>query len=548
MIDIFKKQKFLLILILAVFIFIRFLGVHSPYHQDEYKWAQILNPAFGLVGAIPHPPLGEKILSFGAKIFGYDNLRFIPFIFGILNLILIYWLVKMRFGAKEALWSILLFTVSFYSLLASLMVDTDGQILPFFFLLSMICYYNYLNNKKNIWGALLLIFMLLGFLVKLSFIIAIGAIVLEFLYSKREQLDKKMLLKYSVGILGFLIFLAAALLKINLIFPNFNFAGKLSYWEHFVNFSNRGYLQIIIQTLKAVFYASPLLLLPLFLLNKELREKLRLFLIFLVLGMIFYLVCFDFSGGALDRYLQFVVVPLCIISGVVVADIKIRKKYVFGGVIISLVLFFLQFIPHFVPPQYPKTEWFSRVLHFKWNFLFPFSGGSGPLGFYVSWLFIALSWLASAVLLALIFFKPNLKKSLLVAILIIGLTYNFVFAEEYLFGKINGSPNILLRDALNFISQNKEIQKVTTYNDTGAYELINMGKYRKRIYIMPGSEEYHKISLTQYKEHYLVIDIPRINPSSIYSKYFSSCKIIFERASDSISAKVYDCRNAIDLK
>jgi NAD-dependent DNA ligase len=55
-------------------------------------------------------------------------------------------------------------------------------------------------------------------------------------------------------------------------------------------------------------------------------------------------------------------------------------------------------------------------------------------------------------------------------------------------------------------------------------------------------------TLNQYKEHYFVLDVPRINSDSIYQKYFDSCNIIYKKQDKKMSATIYDCRKAPNIK
>ncbi len=330
--NILKNKNLLFGLILILLIVIRIPGLHISYYQDEYKWPILMNPELTVPGSIPHPPLSEFIYSHTAKIFGYENFRYTPFLFSIFNLFLLFYLVKKIFNDRSALISSFLYAISGFSVIASLMVDTDGQILPFFFLLSVIFYINWresvLFKYKILWFAAFLLSIILGFLVKLSFIIAIGTIVFDFFYSQSRSIEKRRrLFKYIFfGVGGLSIFLVIVLIGSRFIFPYFNLTKSFSYWIHFIVFSNRNYLQIFIQFFKALIYISPLLLLPIFWMSREIAEKLRIFWLFIVGGLIFYLVLFDFSTGALDRYFQFLILPLCIISGVVISDIFYQNK------------------------------------------------------------------------------------------------------------------------------------------------------------------------------------------------------------------------------
>src|SRR5438132_193760 len=84
---------------------------------------------------------------------------------------------------------------------------------------------------------------------------------------------------------------------------------------------------------------------------------------------VFYIVIFDFSIGALDRYSQLLILSLTVFSAAVLSEfLKIQNKrtkiILIFGIIIALILVKLQFLPQNVFPLYPKTEWISRFVHF----------------------------------------------------------------------------------------------------------------------------------------------------------------------------------------
>ena len=554
-------HRFLFSLIFLFFIFTHIGGVHFPYHQDEYKWVLYSHPEIIAPGTVPHPPLTEFIYTKIGPIVGDFNFRFIPFFFGILNFFLIFYLSKIIFNKKAALWTVFLFAISFYSLLASLMVDVDGAIMPFFFLLMSIGYFKWKNSRiQNVsqdnskWITLMIIGAIGGFMIKVSAVLPIGAIFLDFLIEKEVFSDKKKIFKYMLYGSGGVFTLIGVLLFAKFLFPFFNLEYAFNYWKHFAVFQGRGWLQTFIQFGKAILYTSPILILPMFLSGKEIWRKTKVFYFFVFIGLFFYIVAFDFSIGALDRYFQFMIIPLCIISGAVLSQAfenirgNIKKAHIFGLFIAIFLLLIVQFFPHIVPALHPKSEWLSRIFSLKWNFLYPFSGGSGPLGFYISFLFLALSWILSTGFFVAAFSKSGLRNIILAGIFSIGLVYNFVFIEEYLFGTINGSAPRLLSGAVEFIKNDPDIKFVTVYNDNGGYDIQNIGKYRKRLYTDPKFGIDTKIAtLNQYKEHYLEINIPRIDPNSFYRRYLDSCIVVYQETDKSISGTVYDCRNAPDV-
>ena len=552
-----KRIGFLLACIFAVFLWLRIPGLSQPYHQDEYKWALIVAPHSPLAGTIPHPPLSEAIYDLADRVFGNAHLRFMPFFFSIANFFLIFFIARKRYGTRVALIASGLFAVSYYSILASLMVDTDGQILPCYFLIALLGYDRWLSatttKERRGWLAVFLGGLALGLLTKLSFVLPIATFALDWLYQQRARITKKMIgLVVACGV-GGLLLLVGGLLLTRFVFPQFDLATKFAYWMHFVDIASRQWLQILIETFKAALYASPLLIAPLFLMSRETFQRTRLFWIFLGVSAIFYLVLFDFSGGALDRYLQLVVVPFSIIAALVYAPLwdgtwKEWRRELKIPLLVALGIYLLQWLPQAVPPLQPKTDWLGRLVSLRWNFLFPFDGGSGPLGFYVSFALIGISFIVCLGAVMIAHKKTMWRPTMLLTILCVGLMYNVTFAREYLYGSINGNSTIVLHQSLGYISSHPEIQKVITFNDIGAYELMQMGKYQKRLYIDPMFEVTNFKKLNENKGYYFVENIPRINETSAYAKYFSSCDVVYSTESGRISGTVYDCSKAEDIK
>ena len=195
-----------------------------------------------------------------------------------------------------------------------------------------------------------------------------------------------------------------------------------------------------------------------------------------------------------------------------------------------------------MPPLHPKSEWMNRILELKWNFLFPFTGGSGPTGFYVSFAFIALIWICSAIFGFSAFRENKYRKQALLAVLVLGIMYNGVFIEEYLFGKINGSSHRLFAEAKEFIKNDNSIKSVVVYNDIGGYEIQQLGKYKRRLYAAPQFEETYKKFFQDFSGHVLYINIPRIGENTFYSDYLNTCKEIYYKKDKYVSAKILDCQ------
>ena len=522
----------------------------------------------------------------GYFVFGEDYFRIFPLLFSIASAILLYVVVRRRTDKRTALWSLFLFTICFYNILGSLMPDVDGAILPFFFLLCVYLYDRFcdaVQHKKNqfVWFALLFVALLAGFLVKLSFVLVVMVLALDYSLnylnnwrkSATEITIKKVTLDALIGIFGLSVFFGAyvgLLYLFQTVYPSFNISTMLGHAGQFTPDVGRNYTQIIVQGIKAIYYLSPLLLVPLIFipfLSKEkfgeIFSKTRVFFVYLVLGFIFYFIAFDFSRGALDKYLMFLIVPLSVIVGVIFSGIfaeinpsrlsfrlweffKNHKWPLLGGLVLSVLLVALNFLPQTVVGLYPKNLWFSRVLHGYWNILTPFTGGSGPAGFYISFLFIAVSFILSLALTVVGLFKKEWKSSLVIVIILLGLSYNALFAEELFFGKINGSVKKVLAETTSFVKGADEIKQVLTFNDIGNHELSKIGKYTGRFYATPDFETGHKKKFADFTGHYVVIEIPRLY-DGFYSRFFLNCRIMYETKSGQIKGYVYDCQSAKKL-
>jgi hypothetical protein len=554
-----KKEWLVLTGIIVVFFVLRIPGVNIPYHQDEYKWPMYAEEKVFAPGSIPHPPLTEFIYRVVGKHIGFDNFRFVPLLFSTANILLIFYLAKLVFDKRTAFWAAMLFAISYLSILASLMVDVDGSVMPFFFLLSAIFYYKLRDRnfvlKEGGWKWLVLFLLSASacFLVKISGVLPLGAFALDFALCRGLLSDKKRFLKFLGLGAGAIALVVAVLLLAKLLFPFFPIDKSLVYWRHFAdssNFLGRGWMQIFIQFVKSIMYLSPLLVLPALFTDREVFKRARPLYLFIAIGLIFYLFLFDFSLGALDRYLQFLVIPLSIISGAILGkyfsangstDQKVCLPDIIAVSIISFGIFAMQFFQQFVPPLYPKTEWLSRLVSFKWNFLFPFTGGSGPIPFYVSFQFIVLLWIVSIVFAALALWKKEVIKRSLFAVLVFGLVYNVVFAEEYLFGRINGSSTKLVRQGVEYIENDPEIKKVIVYNDNGGWDVRTSGKYERRMYATPQFEAEYREVLSKFSGHILYVNAPRVALDSFYQKYFDACQVVFEKQDKYITGHVLNC-------
>lgn len=540
-------------LLIVLFLSLRLPGLSLPYHQDEWKLVLASASAERAGLFFAHPPLTQLFFRLDRVLVGPEAMRFLPLVFSIASAWLLFVILRRRLGKRTALISLVLSSVIFYNVWASLQLDTDGAILPFFFLLALYFYDRWNSapvEQSRRWLVLLAMALLLGLLVKLSFVLVISALALDFILMPSDtQSFQRRFVWATLGmvILGTLFVISLSITSF--LYPFFDWRVMLAHASSYTA-GGRNYLQILVQVLKAIFYLSPLLIVPLIFISRETVVRLRPFFLYIILGLVFYLGLFDFSRGALDKYLAYLIMPLVAISATTISQVltAVNKRQIkiglFVGGILALGLVFLNFLSHQVLPLYPKMEWFVRVWRGDWLILNPFTGGSGPAGFYVSFLFLVISFIITSALGSFGLIKRAGRPAMVAAILIIGLAYNIVMAEELLLGRLNGSLPQALQSAIVFLKSSPNIKSVITYNDVGAFELSKIGKYAGRFYATPQFEGAHKERFADHDKtsgYYLVVEMPLLY-EGFYKNFFAQCRVVFETHSGAITSHIYHCQ------
>ncbi len=542
------KNNYWLWLLVLLFIATRFLGLDQLYHQDEYRWISQVNTAeFGEVDS-PHPPVMQNLLSLGGKLIGYDNLRVVPFIFGILNLILIY-AISLKITSSTGSWQAGnkkiayiasgLYIVSIYSLIASLMIDIDGTVMPFFVLSAYYFYLRAFKDGQSKFILPLVLVTLVGFFTKLSYVLFAGALAVEYLWTLYDKGKLKYKTKRTVFLLGMSgIFVVVFYVLYGKADPRF--AEYVTGFKYF-NFASRAYFELFLRMFKFFIWLSPLLFLPMVygLFRKDFFTKYRLWYVYSLFNFLFYLVIFDFARLPIERYFLFIITPAVIISGHVIYSLLpgLNKKRFFLSILGFVVLLaFTLLITYDIVPLNPKEAYVNKVKNLDLNFLIPMTGGSGPIGFYVSAQFVLWVWIAG--FLWLLF---NKKKWAACLFIIFGVGYNILLSGENLTGVSYGSVNNITKKSVEYVINNQEIDGVITYYDAGVYYLKIADKYIGRFYTAP-SRDYSQ-RLTTHRGHYMIVDFPAIDKNSLYWKLISRCELDKKFTDKHVDSYIFDCRS-----
>ena len=543
-----SKQRLILVAIIGSFILIGLSGLDYIYHQDEYRWASIVDPFFGDLRS-PHPPLPEYLYKFAGRFFGLDYLRIVPFLFGFLNLILLYLTVKKLTGKPAAgLIAAALFTVNIYSVIASLQIDIDGTILPFFVLLG---YYAHLylleNSRSKKYWTLFIVSLIGGFLTKLSFLLFLGTftayfIVINFIKSGRNISLRKLL---------YFLIPAAVLAGIFCLLYAIRFELVIRYAESFsvFNFESRKYFDLVFKIFKSLVWLSPLLSWPLIagLFDRPIFRKYGFWYMYILINLIFYTIAFDFTTRTIERYFMFLIVPAVIIASEIFYKTLVHYfEFKWTYLVVSILLFVSFAAVIFsslseVIPLDPKITYVQRVKSLNFDFLIPFSGGSGPSGFYFLAKFILWSWILCLVFWLAVFFKSKYAKPALWLFLVFSAGYNLLFLNEYLGKSIYGNVPKISKETISYVLENEEVSNVITYYDIGAYYLRRAGKYSSRFYTALSRDYTEK--LTTFDGYYMIVDFPAIDKNGRYWKLISRCRLDKRFSDGYLDSYIFNCRN-----
>lgn len=365
------KINWTVLLILFLGVAIKLTGVFLLPVYHDVGWYRPLtkfnDAAYMNLPLSQHPPLGQYFFILGLNLLGIEDyvVRLVPFIFSLIELLLIYWLAKKWYDQKIANATIILWSLTFFSYVNALSPEGDGSIMAVFSIFIFYFFYKYFEDLKTKNLLLSGLFYGLTMLIKIRAVLFILPLILFIIY-KRESLTNtfKIITKLSsTGLAVFSLFpLTVYFLhssEFMLLMKNFLFHNTVkisllgSLWYKFTH--PLGFLQVIV-------VLSPLLLF-LFLSALKFNKKewtdidilLTVWFVSLAGTLLTLLPPGDFAA-IYPRYISFLLPPfiiLCAKSFKSVLEIMNEKK-----IVLILAASFLVYFAGYLFNENSSDYWF----------------------------------------------------------------------------------------------------------------------------------------------------------------------------------------------
>lgn len=530
-------------------------------YQDKHEFSfQFEDQIDGKMKYWEDLPLIGIIYSLGYKIFGYGtaNMRIINYLFGIANLLLVYFLAKKIFDKKTALYALFLMTVSYWHLFVSYMIERDGSFVSFLFLSSIYAYINYRDSLKKQWLVLAGALAAISLSIRSTAIFIAAVLIVMIIYDNKllamfNKIRLKRVLAEAAIIIGciaafaFVIFISYLLNKEFIggaIAADAAPSGIISFNLLFAGMRELTYLLL---------WGSPLLI-GLFIAS-FLRYDRRNFaflavILFAVLG---YLPAA--RAAAIDRYLSVIIAPLCIIGASFLASVNFNKKDLKIAGIAAVVFGVFFFILNSLKVNYIAhnlNTYLIKAVKLQWNFLFPYYGVGGP-NFMMSFMTIGFALVISFVLLAAAMFHiKNTKKFKLILSLFIGaaLAFNIVLIEEFNFHTNYPDISRITYDAIEEYEK-LGINGPLYINQAGI--LLYVNKTGDDLIFMKWGNDKNATEMDKTVHEkggaVLLIDFPKIPENSERLKLARKCNLVYTGSGKGMKiAYIYDCNNLLETE
>jgi hypothetical protein len=512
------KELFLILLLAAA---LRIFAVRNVFIADEPWFYRIaLDGTFSL-----HPPLFFLVQKLFVQEGVFWTARLMPFVFSLINISAVYFVARSLFNKRTAIFASLVMTLSFWHAYASSLIDMNNTLVMLEYTVAFYLFMRYLQKEET--KFLILSGVMLGAvsLTKYADALVLAALLsLLYLYEKRS-------IKRAIPALGSLGIVAAVMYS---LFPLFSYL--FGYWPEFLSTIGHAKVQATAFTFRPfmilLLWATPLLWgLSILSLKKRTKYSVPLALWALTVFSIYFVIVRN-SNLVYERYLVTMIPPLCMLAGSYLAQTAFKKRDMYMGLLSFVfsyaVILFLNlreniFVPHVA------SEYLAAIKSLHLNFLFPYTGSSGP-SFWVSFDSMMFGIGLSIVFLLCAIYFALKKRSLAITFsaLFIGvaLACNIFLIQEHNFSLTNPSVNVVANDVIHYYNTHDLPKKVfipSFMNGIGQYLIdanttkLNMNDIQRSL----------PLFLATNRSSVIVIDFPTLNRDWPVWEYIDRCEKVY---------------------
>jgi hypothetical protein len=546
--------------IFLLLVLLRLLGVNQPIYDDETNFVQSVNDPGEYLTIKPvsihaHPPIAGWIYLSVGKFFGQEVwiYRLIPFFFGIINLMLVYHIVKIIYSQRAAVFSLLLMGTSFYHLLMSLEIEIEGSVLVTTFLLMTYYYFRFQKTKQKKFILYTGMAFGLSLLTKISAIFFFGILVIHYFVDK-EKLQQIFSLNHikrtifnllPIGITGAFMFSLYPLLMLG------HFQKVFSHGSAYygLNFS-------LMAVAMLLFWSTPYLLAPFFLQLIELERKNSFWVVWFVSIFVIYTFLIvgrpgthGAIGGVADysRFFMNLVIPMSVLGGVYLSRIRFNFKEKILLVLSTVTLLAMfYYVNYHTKESLPRNFgiYLTALKNLNLNFLFPYTTSSGNL-MGVSFLIIVVSLLLTFMLILLVFAlkrNKNSQKTILIILFSLGVSVNLFLISEYLGPVTSPDLNQIFYEVIDFTKSHQLKQPIYTNNEGLLlhYNNLKFEKNQHQRYIGMYLEDIEQ--MPSKEGTFLYLNWPVQDFQDPRFKFLNNCKILQAfHSKDFIYGYIFEC-------
>jgi 4-amino-4-deoxy-L-arabinose transferase-like glycosyltransferase len=541
------NKWFLLLLVFGIVL--RLGGLGDALYQDEAVWGYVIREFAtyeGITKFIPHPPLaiwGFQFFNLGFVTNAY-TMRMLPFIFGIINILLVYFIGRRYFSEKTGRWAGALMLFSFWHYVASLQVDMEGSFLTFILLVTMWSYMEYDHTRQKKWLWVTAFLFGLSMLTKITAVILLPIIGLHLWYSHKKIVPaiKDFIPVFIVGMAFFFSWVGWAYLFNQLLFQHvFGHATSTVVVEGKSFFS----------VLPLVYFLLWGTALYTFLFGYSFYKRKKEYVVFwlwVLVPLVFYFFVGKDLVATYDRYLMIGIPALALVCGDVIAEFRLHKKeLMLGGLFVFFGYFFSLLLNIYGTRVTHSIAYYGALVKsFQWNFLIPLSSSTGPV-IKISFLMIALSFIISFFLFLVIWKgKDQVRKSAFAVFLGLLFGFNLFMIVEVMEPLTQPDVSDTMFELYQYVGVNEmpkpyisNMLATAFYGDVEIYE----NEDHTFNYVMGDELVDQRVDLAIAEEGtILLLDYPGISKDSHIWKRVNECELVYTSVSKGFkSGYVFRC-------